>query len=108
MCVFQGTIKISLFIAIFAINTCAYHSVVNELQSYVESNETFAKLLNETFIEASSSRNTITYTDMYIFFDSWITIIGNYSNSTFQTTLDKFCKTSTGRQLYVDGKKTIC
>eukprot|EP01084_Bolivina_argentea_P134153 236692_1 len=55
-----------------------YHAVVNRLQNYVNSNQTFAIQLNQTFVEANSSN--ITFTEMYQFFDLWIVKAPNTSS----------------------------
>eukprot|EP01084_Bolivina_argentea_P206630 352721_1 len=94
----------SVFIIFVLGISAGYHHVVDELRNYVENNETFAKQLNVTFEEAGygeNSTSTITYNDMYNFFDAWLDIALPPNNETWIHILYKFgCATSTGSQLF--------
>ena len=81
----------------------SYHPIVNKLQNYIEANETFAALVNQTFIEGGTK--SMTYEDMYIFFDSYITIAPNVSNNTYWNHLIHYIwYTPTGNQLASEPK----
>eukprot|EP01084_Bolivina_argentea_P206435 352475_1 len=87
----------SLFIVSFG-----YHSIVNKLQKYVEANSTLAMQLNRTFIEANGpGKNNVTYTDMYEFFDRWITKAPRVIDNDFSYGLSKYGQyTETGSTIF--------
>ena len=79
-----------------------FHPIVNKLQKYINTNNTFAQLVNQTFIEGATNKsNPITYDDMYNFFDSYLTLSPNVtSNVSYYDLILKYAwDTPTGNQL---------
>lgn len=80
-----------------------YHPIVDQLQNYVESNQTFASLINKTFDEAGTPNAT--YTDMYEFFDYWVVKAPNVSHSNFSELLSQYgVDTETGSEIFSSRK----
>ena len=97
----------SLLLLLISINSLyhgvnGYHPIVNKLEKYINTNATFALLVNETFVEgATNNSKPITYNDMYNFFDFWLTQSPNVSsNMTYYDLIRKYLwDTPTGNQL---------
>ena len=95
-------LSVMLTISSLASISIAYAPIVNKLQEYIESDVTFALMVNETLMEAGYGPNSlshISYSEVYTFWDDWITMAPMYNDSFFQT-VRYFALTKTGFQLF--------
>ena len=85
-----------------------YAQVVQQLQEYIEANQTFAKLVNQTFIESGHGPNSsqpIYYNDMYNFLNQILNFAPNGSQAYHTSdTIFTFTETVTGNQLVTESK----
>ena len=94
--------------SITAKKKAGYALVVQKLQDYIESNETFAKLVNQTLIESGHGPNTsqpVNYVDMYNFFNQILNFAPNGSQAYYTSNIIvNFTGTMTGNQLVSESK----
>eukprot|EP01084_Bolivina_argentea_P269967 458935_1 len=97
---------IAVFLFVFSYecsnNTTSLHPIVQKLKNYVESNNTFALQLNETYIEEANktSSNIMNYDNMYIFFNTILTTAPNVSNMGYpHITILEYVDTIIGNKL---------
>eukprot|EP01084_Bolivina_argentea_P047632 87795_1 len=90
-----------LTIDVVIYTVCSYQPIVNELEAYVKTNDTFAAELNATFSE-SVEKNT-TNNDMYSTFNKWLnnvpTVNEQCSINTLSNVLSPFTSTISGSQI---------
>ena len=81
---------------------------MQQLQDYIKSNETFAKLVNHTFIESGDGPNTsqpVNYADMYNFFNQILNVTSNGLQAYYTSSIiSNFTGTITGNELVSEYK----
>eukprot|EP01084_Bolivina_argentea_P255901 430611_1 len=79
-----------------------YHPIVIEMKNYIESNKSFATLINKTYIEAGYGPNSmvpLTYNNLYRFWNFWITNPPQPNNSFLCIVDTTFSRTKTGSKI---------